>query len=104
MAEDLGCRVGVMPIPFLGMKLGERLGGVAGWGEVVEKVKARLRRWDVKSLSMGGRITIINSILSALPIYGMSFLHLHKKVGHTLRSLQSNFLWGGSIGDRKLAC
>lgn len=103
LADGLGCRIGTMPIPYLGLKVGGRQLGTDGWGDVVEKVKARLRKWDVKSLSMGGRITIIKSILSALPIYGMSVLHLPKKVSTTLRSLYSNFLWGGSFGTRKTA-
>lgn len=52
-----------------------------GWRELVEKVRDRLRKWDVKSISisMAGRVTVIKSIISALPVYGMSVFPLPKE-------------------------
>lgn len=84
MVAGLRCRVGDLPIPHLGLKVGSRLLGVEGWEDLVDKAKGRLRMWDVNSVSMGGRITIINSILTALPVYGMLVLHLPRKVSNTL--------------------
>lgn len=46
----------------------------------MEKVKGRIRRWDCKSLSMGGRIMAINSVLSAMPVYGLAMAPIPKKV------------------------
>lgn len=103
MVEGWGCRVEKLPIPYLGIKVGERLGGVEGWKEVVEKVRRKLRRWDTRKLSMGGRITIVNSILSAMPLYNMSFLPMPKMVAKQIQSLQCNFLWGGNGESKKMA-
>jgi len=44
---------------------------------------------------MGGRITLINSVLAALPIYLLSFFKIPKKVVHKIVSIQRKFLWGG---------
>lgn len=102
-AKELGCRVGELPISYLGLKLGGRLAGLDGWGELIEKVKRRIRRWHANSISIGGRITIIKSILSAMPVYGMSVLPLPSKAKDELKGLLRNFLWGGKEGDKKMA-
>ena len=39
---------------------------------IIRKFEAKLAKWKQRSLSMGGRITLINSDLSALPIYLLS--------------------------------
>lgn len=59
IARELGCSVGEFSIPYLGLKVGGRLNGAEGWSGVVEKVKGRIRKWDTKNISMGGRITIV---------------------------------------------
>ena len=52
---------------------------------------------------MGGRITVINSVLTALPIYMLSFFRVPKPVVHKLASIQTNFLWGGDSEVAKIA-
>ena len=51
---------------------------------------------------MGGKITLINSILNALPIYLLSFFKIPHRVAHRLVSLQRNFLWGGDHEHKKI--
>lgn len=80
-ANTFGCRIGSGPIPYLGMKVGGKLHGAAAWKDVVEKVKKKLKGWDVKALSMGGRATLVQSSLSAIPLYLLSFLPLPKGGG-----------------------
>lgn len=93
MVEGWGCSVGRLPIPYLSLKVGGRIGGVQGWKEVVERVKMKLRNWDNRKISMGGRITIVNSMLSSMPLYSMSFLPMPKTVVKQIKALQRNFLW-----------
>ena len=61
----------------------------------MRKFEAKLAKWKQRSLSMGGRITLINSVLSALPIFLLSFFKIPKKVVQKIVSIQRNFLWGG---------
>lgn len=103
MAAGWGCKVGVFPVPYLGLKVGGRINGVESWSEVVEKVKRRVRKWEVKMILLGGRITVVKAILTAMPLYNLSFLPLPKKVENILKSIQSNLLWGGENGSRKVA-
>lgn len=101
MVRVLGCKEGRFPIPYLGIKAGGWVGGMEGWKEVVEKIKGILRHWDTSTLSLGWRITIIKSILAAVPLYHMSFLPLPKKIVCQIRSLQCSFLWGRGMGEKK---
>ncbi|KAL6545130.1 hypothetical protein OROHE_009795 [Orobanche hederae] len=53
---------------------------------------------------MGGKVTLINSMLTATPIYRMSFALIPAGTANRLRKLQSNLLWGvGAGGKMKIA-
>lgn len=73
------------------------------WKGTVDKVRGRLNRWTGDSLSMGGRLTIIKSVLSAIPLYNLSLMRLPKTVEGNLISLLRGFLWGSKEGEKKLA-
>lgn len=103
MADILECKVGQLPIPYLGLRVVGRVSGVAVWKEVVDKVKKRLGRWEGNTVSMAGRITLIKSVLAALPLYNLSFLKLPRTIEKQLISLFSQFLWGGKEGVRMVA-
>lgn len=94
IAGELRCRVEDFSINYSGLKVGGRLLGLETRGDVVEKVKGRIKGWDRNSLSMGGRITVVNSILSALPVYGLSLFPLPKKVSQQIRGIQCKFFCG----------
>lgn len=73
------------------------------WRPVVEKPRNRLTMRRSRQLSIGGRITLINSILAGLPLYYFSFFKAPKKVIKELTRIQQNFLWGASDEVRKTA-
>ena len=52
---------------------------------------------------MAGKATLINSVLTALPIYLLSFFKIPQRVALKLVSLQRNFLWGGCQELNKIA-
>ena len=51
---------------------------------------------------MGGKITLINSVLNVVPIYLLSFFKVPQKVVNRLVALQRNFLWGGDHDHKKI--
>ena len=51
---------------------------------------------------MGGKITLINLVVNALPIYLLSFFKIPQKVINRLVKLQRNFLWGGDQDNKKI--
>ena len=48
-------------------------------------------------------MTLIQSVLTSLPIYFLSFFRIPKKVVEKLVSIQRRFLWGGGIDQNKIA-
>jgi len=89
------------PFKYLGMLLGGNHRRSKFWEEVVERVRRRLGRWKGKFISMAGRLYLIKSVLSALPLFYMSLYKMPLMVANEIVRLQRNFLWGwGSEGRR----
>ena len=80
LASELGCKVGSLPSTYLGMLLGAPFKSVAIWDGVKERFYKRLAMWKHQYISKGGRITLIRSTLSNLPIYFMSILQMPRGV------------------------
>ncbi|XP_059277663.1 uncharacterized protein LOC132031768 [Lycium ferocissimum] len=72
LAEKLGGKVGELPTTYLGMPLGAKSKSKGIWNGVLEKCEKKLTNWKSQYLSLGGRLTMVNSVLDALPSYMMS--------------------------------
>ena len=73
------------------------------WDPIIKKCERVLSKWKQRHLSFGGRVTLIQSVLTSILIYFLSFLRIPKKVEDKLVSLQHKFLWGGSADTNKIA-
>lgn len=102
-SEFLYCKRGELPLNFLGIPIGANLRKSSTWKPVVKKLKDRLSIWKSRQLSLGRRITLINSVLASLPLYFFSFFKAPKKVLKELVQIQRNFLWGRNGEERKMA-
>ncbi|GJY95770.1 RNA-directed DNA polymerase, eukaryota, partial [Tanacetum coccineum] len=71
------------------------------WDEVVEKVTSRLSRWKMKTLSIGGRLTLLKSVLGSMPIFHMSIFKVPSSVLQRLESIRSRFFKGHDLGSNK---
>ncbi|GAB4825999.1 hypothetical protein Ancab_040347 [Ancistrocladus abbreviatus] len=71
-AEILNCRIGIMPFKYLGLPVGALTGRKQTWNPLIKKVRGRLAAWKGKLLSLGGRLTLINSVLSCIMVFFMS--------------------------------
>ena len=71
VALEFGCKVSKLP-SYLGLPLGARFKEVATWDGVEERLRKRLSLWKRQYISKGGRMTLIRSTLSSMPIYCMS--------------------------------
>ena len=101
LAAELGCGVGSLPTKYLGLPLGapHRASGV--WDSIEERFRNRLSSWKRQYISKGGRLTLIRSTLSSLPIYFLSMFRIPKIVWSRLEKIQRDFLWGGGNLERK---
>lgn len=92
MANYLLCKVSKNPFSYLGMNVGINHRRVQSWTTLKERIRRRLNSWKEKNLSFGGRITLIQSVLSSLPIYYLSFYRLPKASIHEIIGIQRKFL------------
>nr|GEY43041.1 hypothetical protein [Tanacetum cinerariifolium] len=93
---DLCCDGNDDPNTYLGIKDGANMSWVNAWNGVVLKVTKKLSSWKAKTLSVGGRVTIIKSVLGAIPTYYMSLFKVPEGLWtNVIKAIHGN---NGSIG------
>ncbi|XP_058770098.1 uncharacterized protein LOC131643795 [Vicia villosa] len=102
-SQFLTCCRDDLPFKFLGIMVGSNPRRCASWSGVVSSLKKKLSVWKVRLLSIGGRVTLLNSVLSSIPIYTMSFFKAPVKIIKDIITIQSRFLWGGNIEKKSIA-
>ncbi|GKV27657.1 hypothetical protein SLEP1_g36796 [Rubroshorea leprosula] len=102
-AGILHCRVGRPPFLYLGLPVDSKSGNKKSWEMVVNKFRTKLAVWKAATLSFGGRLILLNSVLSTLPIFYMSLYSLPKSVLVELTRIQRSFLWGGAELNKKIS-
>ncbi|XP_071706111.1 uncharacterized mitochondrial protein AtMg00310-like [Rutidosis leptorrhynchoides] len=76
---------------------------LSDWKPVIEKFKSRLSGWKMRSLSFGGRVVLIKSVLNSLPLYYFSLFRAPPSVLKILESVRRGFFWGGADSGHKIA-
>nr|GFC21613.1 RNA-directed DNA polymerase, eukaryota, reverse transcriptase zinc-binding domain protein [Tanacetum cinerariifolium] len=51
---------------------------VKEWDESIAKLKKKLSKWKLKTLSVGGRLTLLKAVLGSTPIYNISLFKAPK--------------------------
>nr|GEZ39406.1 RNA-directed DNA polymerase, eukaryota, reverse transcriptase zinc-binding domain protein [Tanacetum cinerariifolium] len=86
------------PFNYLGIMVGGNMSLVKSWDETVHKLTKRLSKWKLKTLSIGGGLTLLKSVLGSTPTYNMSIFKVPKTVLNKMENLRRNFF----NGDRKI--
>ncbi|GJY75453.1 putative RNA-directed DNA polymerase, eukaryota, reverse transcriptase zinc-binding domain protein [Tanacetum coccineum] len=63
VASSLGCAYRTHPFSYLGLTVGGKMGLCNSWQEIINRFKDRLLTWKTKTLFIGGRLTLVKSIL-----------------------------------------
>nr|GEU97174.1 RNA-directed DNA polymerase, eukaryota [Tanacetum cinerariifolium] len=102
-ASKLGCLTLNTHFVYLGTKVGGNMSKAHEWNEVVDKVKSRLSRWKLKTLSIARRLTLIKPVLGSIPIFYMSIYRvLSKKSTLWVRVVKAIHGDDGKVGLIKL--
>nr|GEU98560.1 RNA-directed DNA polymerase, eukaryota, reverse transcriptase zinc-binding domain protein [Tanacetum cinerariifolium] len=75
---------------------------VASIKDVIDKISFRLLKWKTKTLSNGGRLTLLKSVLTSLPLYYMSIYKAPTTVIKDLEAMRRDFFIGSNKVDRKM--
>lgn len=95
MAEILGCDIGSFPQTYLGLPLSPHKLRVSDYQPLICRVDSYLAGWKARLLSTGGRLTLVNAVLSSIPVYYMSSCLLPKTVIESIDGRRRSFLWTG---------
>jgi hypothetical protein len=60
---------------------------------IEERIEKKLSGWKGKYLSVGGRLVLINLVLSILPMFMLSFFEILKGVLEKINYFLSRFFW-----------
>ena len=96
LARILCCKIGCLPMSYLGMPFGAHYKDSSIWNPIIERMEKKLAGWKQLYLSKGGRLTLLKSTLLSLPTYYLSLFTIPQHVVDRLEKIQRNFLWGRS--------
>ncbi|GKD33073.1 RNA-directed DNA polymerase, eukaryota [Tanacetum coccineum] len=82
----VGCSTLSPLFKYLGVNVGATMSRLNSWNEVSDKISSRLSKWKLKTLSIGGRLTLLKSVLTAIPLYHMSLFKA--PIGETALKIQ----------------
>lgn len=63
----------------------------------MEKVQKRLASWKIDFFSKAGRLALVRSMLSGIPIYYFFLFRALREVCESIRKLMHNFLGGEGV-------
>jgi hypothetical protein len=101
-ARVLNCKLGRIPFLYSGLSIGGDARHLSFWTALVEKIRCKLSSWKSRHLSMGGRLVLIKSVLSSIPVYFLSFFKAPTCIISLIEYTFKAFLWGGSKESRKI--
>lgn len=84
------------PFKYLGFWLKPSSYRKQDWFWLVTKIEQRISHWSYKWLSRGGRLTLVNSVLQAIPVFWAALTWIPRGIIHKIRQICSRFLWSGS--------
>ena len=99
--EIFGCEVGSLPLKYLGIPIHYRKLLIKEWKMIEDRFEKKLGCWASKMLSYGDRLVLINSVLSSLPMFLLSFFQIPMGVRKRLDYFRSRFFWQSEQHKRK---
>ncbi|WRX16202.1 Reverse transcriptase domain - like 10 [Theobroma cacao] len=102
IAQATGFQQTKLPITYLGAPLHKGPKKVLLFDSLINKIRDRITGWENKVLSPGGRITLLRSVLSSMPIYLLQVIKPPVTVIERIERIFNSFIWGGSLDSKKM--
>ncbi|XP_059073157.1 uncharacterized protein LOC131873980 [Cryptomeria japonica] len=98
----LGIKVSELPIKYLGIRIKKGCRQSQIWEDVLKSCSAKTEFWKNRWLTQAGRLTMVKFVLSAIPIYYMSFFKMPFAAGKNIDNLLRKFVWEGAKDTKKI--
>ncbi|XP_024982131.1 uncharacterized protein LOC112518597 [Cynara cardunculus var. scolymus] len=102
MADLLKCKASSFPFTYLGLPIGGNMKKKASWSVVEDKFLKKLSDWKSNCLSIEGRFTLIQSVLSSIPLFYFSLFKAPNSVLKSLESTRRKFFWGFKEDEKRI--
>ncbi|GKD38166.1 hypothetical protein Tco_1258373 [Tanacetum coccineum] len=96
------CFMFSLPFNYLGIKVGAPMSRLNSWKDITAKISSRLSKWKLKSLSIGGRYTLLKSVFTSIPIYHMSLFKVLARILKEMESIRRNFFNRMDRSEKKM--
>jgi len=96
-----GCKLGSYPFRYVGIPMHFRKLSNNDRKIIEDRIEKRLSGWKGNLLSIGGRLVLINSILSSLPMFMLSFFEVPRGVLRKIEYYRSRFFWQNDQHKKK---
>ncbi|XP_026384099.1 uncharacterized protein LOC113279639 [Papaver somniferum] len=80
ISATMGCSQEQLPLTYLGMPAGSLYRSKVHWAPIIERTEKNLQSWQRICLTYGGRLVLIQFVLSTLAIYMMSVFSMPASV------------------------
>ena len=97
-ASMMNCHRGSIPFVYLGLPIGGDSRKLSFWKPVADRIVAHMSSWSNKFLSFDGRLVLLNSFLSSLPVYFLSFFKAPGGIISSIESIFKRFFFFGGEG------
>jgi len=87
---------------YLGYRLKPNCYKTRDWLWLIERIEHRIGVWCYRSLSLGGRLILIKSVIESMPVYWMTLHKIPKAILNHIRKLVVSFLWSGNHAEEKI--
>jgi hypothetical protein len=101
LAATFGCSVGSFPFTYLGLPLGLTKPRIEDFLPLVTRCERRLVSTSL-FLSQAGKLQMVNSIFTSLPMFFMSTFHLHVIVREQVDKYRKHCLWRGNDENNRI--
>lgn len=103
LANTFGCNIGSMPFTYLGLPLGIYKPSPNDFSPLPNRIETRLNGIS-KMLSYQCRLSLVNSVFSAMPTFYMCSLVIPPQVIKQIDRYRKHCLWSGGDINRKGSC
>jgi len=86
---------------YLGVPLLGRAPRKEDFQYIIDQLNSKLAGWKANHLSFAGRVTLVKSVIEAVPIYPMMTTYIPKRCIDEMQRIQRSFVWGDTDTTRR---